>query len=366
MLDYKARIDDLQAISGVDAVMLVPGSNMIYFTGLEFHLSERPVVAIFTAEGLSIIIPQLELQKITKRPDLEVNAFPWSDTEGHMGAFAKAIHDLGLTGKRIGIDGMTMRVTEWMNFQSIDPTLQVVPVERELINIRAHKKADEVELMRAAIQASERALEQLLREVKPGMTERQISARLSELVLSEGCNGLAFDALIQTGPNSDNPHGFVTDRVLQAGEFLLIDFGGSIDGYPADITRTFCIGAPTAEMQKIYNTVLAANLAAQAVAKPGVPMGAVDRAARGVIEAAGYGPYFTHRTGHGLGLGGHEPIPQIASNMDDLLEPGMSFTIEPGIYVPGMGGVRIEDNVVITETGLDVLTSFPRSLQLLG
>lgn len=364
MQDYKARIDALRAISGVDAVMIVPGANMVYFTGLEFHLSERPTIAIFTADGLSLILPLLEMPKVVKRPDLEVNAIPWSDTDGFMGAFEQAIRDLGLSGKRIGIDGMTMRVSEWMHFQQLDPSLRVVPVERDLVGIRAHKQPDEIALMRRAIHASEQALERLLREVAPGMTERQIAARLNELVSEAGCNGIAFDALIQTGPNSDNPHGFTTDRVLQAGEFLLIDFGGRVDGYPADITRTFCIGEPSADMQRMYDTVLAANLAAQAAAAPGVAMGAVDKAARDVIEAAGYGQYFTHRTGHGLGLDGHEPIPQIAANVTDLLEPGMTFTIEPGIYVPGMGGVRIEDNVLVTETGLDVMTRFPRTLRL--
>lgn len=362
--DYQARIAALRAIADVDAIMIVPGANMVYFTGLEFHLSERPTIAIFTDRGLSIIIPALEMPKITKRPDLEVQPIPWSDADGFMGAFAQALRDLGLSGKRIGIDGMTMRVSEWLHFTGIDPTLKVVPVERDLVRIRAHKHPDEINAMRRAVVASEKALEQLLREVEPGMTERQIGARLTELVLAAGCESLAFEALVQTGPNSDNPHGFTTDRKLESGEFLLIDYGGRVDGYPADITRTFCIGHPTAEMQRIYDTVLAANLAAQAAAKPGVAMGTVDKAARDVIEAAGYGQYFTHRTGHGLGLDGHEPIPQIAPNVADVLEPGMTFTIEPGIYVPGLGGVRIEDNVLITERGIDVLTSFPRRLTL--
>src|SRR5690606_1588461 len=132
---------------------------------------------------------------------------------------------------------------------------------------------------------------------------------------------------------------------------------------PADITRTFCIGRPTDEMRKIHATVLAANEAAKAAAGPGVAMEAVAKAARDVIEAAGYGQDCIHRTGQGRGLDVHEPVPQIAAGVKDLLEPGMTFTIEPGIYVPGLGGVRIEDNVVVTDSGIDVLTSFPRDLQ---
>ena len=221
---------------------------------------------------------------------------------------------------------------------------------------------DEVDAMRRAIAISEAALRQLLTEVQPGMTEKQIASRLEALMAQGGGDGLAFDTLIQTGPNSANPHGSTTGRALQQGEFLLIDYGCKVDGYPADITRTFCLGTPTAEMQKIYDTVLRANEAAKAAAGPGVPCGDVDRAARQVIEDAGYGEYFIHRTGHGLGLDTHEPVPQIAGNIDYPLEPGMVFTIEPGIYIPGLGGVRIEDNVLVTDTGLEVLTSFPRTL----
>jgi Xaa-Pro dipeptidase len=255
-----------------------------------------------------------------------------------------------------------MRVSEWLTFQSKAPGLKVKPVERDLINIRARKMPDEIEYMRQAIRLSETALANLLDWVQPGMTERQIAARLSEELTAQGSQGNAFGPLVQTGSNSALPHGHVTDRPLGADEFLLIDYGGLIADYPADITRTFCFGQPTAQMQRMFEVVLAANRAAVAATKPGVPMGDIDKAARDVIEAAGYGEYFIHRTGHGLGLDVHEPIPQIASGVTDLLEPGMCFTIEPGVYVPGVGGVRTEDNVVVTEAGVDVLTSFPRTM----
>ncbi|MBZ0274646.1 MAG: aminopeptidase P family protein, partial [Anaerolineae bacterium] len=296
--------------------------------------------------------------------DLEARPFSWSDTDGYAAAFAAAVHELGLTGKTIGVDGLTMRVTEWLAFLQADPSLHVSAVEREITMIRAIKNADEVAAMRRAIQISEKGLAQLVTWVKPGMTEREIAARLSDELSALGSEGNAFEPLVQTGPNSALPHGMLTDRVLQKDEFLLVDFGGRWGGYPADITRTFCLGTPSAEMQKIYDTVLAANEAAKAVVAPGVAMGTVDKAARDVIEAAGYGVYFTHRTGHGLGMDGHELIPQIASGVADTLQPGMTFTIEPGIYVPGLGGVRIEDNIVVTATGAEVMTTFPRKLQM--
>lgn len=361
-IDYAARQARLRAIAGVDAVALVPGSNMVYFTGLHFHLSERPVLALFTPDGqASFIIPQLELPKLHQRPDLNARAFPWSDSEGYSGAFRAAVEALGLRGGRLGVDGLTMRVSEWLEFQRIDPTMGVVAVERQIISILAHKSAEEVEAMRRAAQISEAALRTVIAQVEPGMTERQIAERLTQALLAEGSQGAAFEPLVQSGPNSALPHGMLTDRALGADEFLLIDYGGRHADYPADITRTFCLGTPSAEMQRIYDTVLAANEAAIRAAGPGVAMGAVDRAARQVIAAAGYGEYFIHRTGHGLGIAGHEIIPQIAEGVTDLLEPGMAFTVEPGIYIPGLGGVRIEDDVVVTESGVDVLTSYPKA-----
>ncbi len=362
--DYKARLEQLQAISGVDAVLIVPGSNLKYFTGLTYHLSERPIIAIVTADGLSAIVPRLEVPSLVKRPDLEARPFSWDDADGYMGAFQQAIEELGLHGKTLGIDGMTMRVSEWLALQSIDPSLKVKRIEQDLIRIRAHKQPDEIAAMRQAIAVSEQSLALLLNEIEPGMTERQIASRLEMLMKQNGGDGFAFESLIQTGESSDNPHGTTTDRALKRDEFLLIDYGCKVDGYPADITRTFCLGTPSAKMQEIYDVVLRANEAARAAAGPGVEMQAVDKAARDVITAAGYGEYFTHRTGHGLGLDTHEPIPQIAAGVTDLLEPGMVFTIEPGVYVSGLGGARVEDDILVTETGIDVLTSFPRKLKI--
>ncbi len=363
-VDYAARQGKLRAISGVDAVAIVPGSNMRYFTGLDFHLSKRPTVLLFTQDGAAVIVPRLELPRIEQRPDLNLRYFTWTDTEGYNEAFERALIELGLKGGTLGVDGMTMRVTEWLAFQALDSTLRVKAVEKDIARIRAIKSPQEIGFMRQAIDISQQALDKLLAWVEPGLSERVIADRLAAEMKALGAGGLAFDTLVQTGPNSALPHGDLTERTLQQDEFLLIDFGAAINTYPADITRTFCLGTPTAEMQKIYDTVLAANEAAKAAAGPGVAMGAVDKAARDVINNAGYGEYFIHRTGHGLGMDTHEAIPQIAAGVTDELLPGMAFTIEPGIYIPDFGGVRIEDNVLVTETGIDVLTTYPRRLTL--
>src|SRR5262249_27000208 len=155
----------------------------------------------------------------------------------------------------LGVDGMTMRATEWLAFQKAEPSLRVKPVEKDIVRIRAIKTPEEIGFMRQAIHISERALDNLLAWVEPGLSERAIAERLLGELKSLGSNGLAFEPLVQTGPNSALPHGDLTDRILQRDEFLLIDYGGAVNGYPADITRTFCLGTPSAEMQTIYDTV---------------------------------------------------------------------------------------------------------------
>ncbi|MFN8375737.1 MAG: Xaa-Pro peptidase family protein [Anaerolineae bacterium] len=360
MPDYAARQAKLRALlKDADAVAFVPGANFSYYTGLDFHLSERPTVALYTAEGWALIIPKLEMPRIVARPDIEARAFIWTDSEGYVGAFHELVKTLGL--RKLAIDGLNMRAFEMLTFEGANPNLQVANVAKELLDIRAVKEQDEVETIRQAARISEAALDKLLAWVQPGMTEHEIGRRLSDEMIALGASGFAFESLIQTGPNSALPHGNTSDRKLQKDEFLLIDWGAKYDGYPADLTRTFCLGTPTAEMQKIYDTVRRANEAGIAAAKPGVPCSAVDKAARDVISEAGYGQYFIHRTGHGLGIEGHE-LPQISDTNDALLVPGNVFTVEPGIYIPGLGGVRIEDNVHITATGADVLTSYPKSL----
>lgn len=359
-MDYAARQAKLIGITGVDAVAIVPGANMLYFTGLHFHLSERPTIAIFSEQGVAFIIPELEVTKLAARPDLEANVFSWTDEHGFTAAFQQAVDALKLGNSVLGVDGQTMRVFEYLAFQKAGGG-EIQNVGKNLLEIRAIKTQQEVDAIREAIRLSEQALHRLMDWVKPGMTENEISGELGRLLKEAGSSGEAFEPLAQTGPNTALPHGFPSERSLGKDEFLLIDFGGRRHDYPADITRTFCLGAPTGEMQKIYDTVLEANLAATAVAAPGVACGDVDKAARDVITKAGYGEFFIHRTGHGLGLEGHE-LPQIAAGVTETLEPGMVFTIEPGIYIPGLGGVRIEDNIHVTETGVEVLTQYPREL----
>ncbi len=360
-IDYSTRLAKLSELSQEDVIAFVPGANMVYFTGLHFHLSERPIVALQKGDELSFIIPGLEVLQLEQRPDLNARAFAWNDEDGYMGAFQEAVSELELEDATLAVDGKTMRVFEWLAFQLAESSLAVRDVGDDLLKIRARKTPEEIDLMRRAVHISEEALRHVIAWVKPGMTESAIAEKLCAELSIAGSEAIAF-AIVLTGPNSALPHGTPGDRELGPDDLLLIDYGGMVNGYPADITRTFCFGSPAEELQKIHAIVLEANKAARAIAGPGVPCGEVDRAAREVIEKAGYGEYFTHRTGHGLGLEVHE-LPQIAQGVEEILEPGMVFTIEPGVYIPDLGGVRIEDDVAVTENGIEVLTSFPRRLE---
>jgi Xaa-Pro dipeptidase len=362
-IDYHARMNRFLEQTDVDVVALIPGTNMIYFTGLNFHIGKRPLIAFFSREGLTFLTPLLEADNIKSHPTLKTTLFAWDDTEGYKQAMQKTVQALGLTsGKKLGVDGYTMRVFEWLalGVAGVD-TVQVKDVGRDLLMLRAIKTPDEIAWMQEANRISEQALGKLLEWVEVGMTEKQIAHKLQQLQTELGAHAEAFESIVLVAERSALPHGNPSERVLKSGDYLLIDFGCKINEYPSDITRTFIIGEGTDEMKKIHDTVVRANAAARAVAKPGVAWGDVDKAARDVIEAAGYGQYFTHRTGHGLGMDGHE-LPQIAAGETAVLQENMVFTIEPGIYIPHIGGVRIEDNMVVTHDGAISMTTFQREL----
>jgi len=245
------------------------------------------------------------------------------------------------------------------------PGVRVIPAEPTLAALRIAKDAGELAHMRAAVQVAQEALTRLLDRVRPGMTEQAVASELMVELLRGGSEGLPFAPIVQSGPNSASPHATPSDRRLQEGDLLLIDYGASVGGYASDITRTFAMGALAPELAQVHEIVQAANAAGRAAAGPGVPCQEVDRAARRVIEDAGYGAYFIHRTGHGLGLETHEP-PYMVEGNARRLQVGMTFTVEPGIYLPGRGGVRVEDDVLITAEGSESLTTLARGLRSVG
>jgi len=364
------RLERLNAIlrtSDLDAVILNAGPTLTYLTGLNFHLMERPIVLFFAKDQTpAIVLPELELLKVANLSyDLQIFSYPENPSEWN-DVFRKATHVLGLDGKRIGVDPRQLRLLESRYVEYGAPEADFPDASEVLSQLRLRKDNVEKEAMRKAVQIAQSALEAVLPQIKIGMNEKELSSELVAQLLRHGSEPeFPFSPIVSGGPNSANPHASPTERKIQAGDFLLFDWGATHDGYISDLTRTFAVGDVDGEYQQIHKAVQDANAAARDAAKPGATAGSVDKAARGVIEKAGYGKYFRHRTGHGIGLEAHED-PYIRGDNLQLLEPGMAFTIEPGIYLADRNGVRIEDNVVITETGADVLSDMPREIRVVG
>jgi Xaa-Pro dipeptidase len=363
-----AALQRLQAEHGVACMALVPGANLYYFTGLAMHLSERPTVAFIPATGrLAALLPVLEAPAARANLPDGARLFTYSDEEGHEHVFHQIAEALALGGRPIGVEYLAMRLLEMRRIEQAMPESPLVAVEPWLPQLRMAKDADEIARMRRAIEIAERAMQRLFDKaaIRPGRTELQVAADLQIAMLHEGGQGEAFSSIVVAGPNSAFPHAGPSDRPLADGDLVIVDWGAVYEGYRSDITRTFVLGKPTAEMVRIHDAVLAANQAGRLAVRPKMPMQEVDRAARRAITSAGYGEHFLHRTGHGLGLETHEPPYLVEGNLEMLAE-GMTVTVEPGIYVPGLGGVRIEDDVVVTEGGSETLTSLPRDLISLG
>jgi Xaa-Pro dipeptidase len=352
---------------GVDCVAVMPGANMLYLTSLPFHLMERATVAFFPVIGKpAFVLPALEATKPASGPvAIDWQLFPWSDEEGPKEAFAAASQSRALSGKTLAVEELVMRVRELRLIEASAPGVHFADAGPLIAGLRMRKDEAEIAKMKQAVAITEAALAATLEGVSVGMTEREIANALLLEMLRRGAENLPFEPIVLTGPRSALPHGAPGDRRLESGDLLLFDFGVSVGGYASDITRTFAVSSVDDELQHVYDVVKRANEAGRKAARPGIEIQEVDRAARKVIVDAGYGQYFTHRTGHGLGLEGHEP-PFACEGDTTILEPGMTFTVEPGVYLPGKGGVRVEDDVVITQDGCESLTTFDRELRVIG
>lgn len=353
--------------SKFDAIALNPGPTLSYLTGLNFHLMERPVVLVFApGQTPAIILPELEMQKTVDLP-YELKTYPYGEIPSEWSqAFRSAFFELDLYGRTIGVEPRRMRVLELHLVENGAPGSHVIAAENELASLRLCKDTDEVAKMRQAVKIAQDALEATLPQIKIGMSEKEIAAELTIQLLRHGSDPeMPFAPIVSGGPNSANPHASPSERKLQVGDLLVIDWGATYDGYISDLTRTFAVGEVDNEYRKIHEIVQQANAAGRAAGKPGVACAEVDKAARSVIESAGYGLYFTHRTGHGIGMEGHEE-PYMRGDNQQLLETGMAYTVEPGIYLPGRNGVRIEDDMVVTENGCESLSDLPREIRVVG
>ncbi|MDY6846475.1 MAG: Xaa-Pro peptidase family protein [Chloroflexota bacterium] len=357
------KLVSLMKKHGMEGVALNPGPSLRYLTGLEFHLMERPTVLLASASGESaIILPILEKAKLPEETSL-FHAFTYGDDPATwQAAFDLAGDTLNLKRGFVGVEAGRMRFLELTFLKDAFPGTEFIDGGKVFDGLRINKEPEEVAKMRKAVQIAQNAILATLKTLREGMTEKQIANELVIQLLRSGSEDpLPFSPIVSIGENTANPHAVPTEGALQKGNLLLVDWGANYKGYFSDITRTFTFGDVLPELCKIGEIVLEANRAGRDAGKPGLNAGAVDRAARSIISGAGYGEFFFHRTGHGLGMEAHEP-PYIYEENDVVLAPGMTFTVEPGIYLPGKGGVRIEDDVLVTESGLESLTDLPREL----
>ena len=361
--EHRTRLARAQALmrgENLDAIVLASGSGLDYFTGAEWGLSERFFGAVITREGdPAWVTPAFEKARALEQIQIGTDVRAWEEHESPSALVASILRERGATG-RVGIEEM-MPFTFANEIGAALPSARLLSATPVTAGCRVVKDAHELALMRRANEitmAAHRAVFQSLRE---GMTQSQVSALSAQAHRKLGMPG---GALVLFGPDAAFPHGTTRPRPLRRGDVVLIDGGGRLHGYASDITRTGVFGAPPTERQrKVWDVVRRAQQAAFETAKPGVEAQAVDAAARRVVEEAGFGPdykYFTHRVGHGIGMDGHEWTYFVRGNTTKL-RPGMCFSDEPGIYIPGEMGIRHEDCIFITETGAENFTKWTGS-----
>jgi len=362
------RLDRLNAAldaAGLAALAVVPGPNLRYLSGLSMGYSERVALVVFPRQGTpALLLPALEVPRVREKLAIPAEMFPWTDDRGPGEAIGRLGETLHLAGERIGVEERHMRLLEWNALQRAFPGCQAEPADPLLAEMRMIKGPQEIACMRRAATLLEQGLKDVMDRLRPGMTEREVARAWQWAVAEAGADSFSDEPIVVAGLRGASPHTAPSDRPIERGELVTLDWVASVDGYYADITRTVAVGEPGEALRCIYDLVLRANQAGQEKVRPGLPAQEVDRAARAVIVEGGYGEAFLHRTGHGLGLEVHEPPYMVEGNEQTLL-PGMTFTVEPGVYVAGLGGVRIEDDILVTSASGLSLTAFPRELIVL-
>jgi Xaa-Pro dipeptidase len=367
--ERRARLEKARGLmrdNRIDALMLTGGTSMDYFTGVRWGLSERLLAAIIPVNGAAFLVtPKFEEERALEQARIgplgqDARVYAWEEDENPYEKLAQGLRDARISTARIGVEE-TVRFV-FSDGAAHTPGVTVTSGTPITGGCRRVKDAHELALMRHASQVTLKAYEAAWSSLRAGMTQDDFARLVS---LAHQRLGYAGSAGVQVGKYAALPHGSATPQVVEEGTILLIDGGCKVEGYSSDISRTFVLGQPTQRMKDVFEVELRAQTAALEAAKPGLPCEAVDAAARKVITDAGFGPdykFFTHRVGHGMGMDGHE-WPYLVRGNTLPLEPGMTFSDEPGIYLPGEFGVRLEDDMVITESGAELFTPQSRSLE---
>src|SRR5665647_1950611 len=353
--------------AGIDALLVTPGADLRYLTGYHALPLERLTCLVLPATGgPRLVVPALEEPAAHASPisRLGVQIVPWQETEDPVALVAKILGGVsGTTATTIALDDH-MWAEKVLAFRAAMPNAQQVLAGPVLRHLRMRKSTAEIQALRSAGAAIDRVHARMEQWLQVGRTEREVGRDIADAIIAEGHAQVDF-VIVASGPNGASPHAEVSDRVIEAGDTVVVDIGGTTEaGYCSDETRTYCLGDAPSDVKDYYGVLLRAQMAACEHARPGVTAESVDAAARDIIAAAGYGEAFLHRTGHGIGLETHEEPYIVAGNLT-VLEPGMAFSIEPGIYLPGKHGARIEDIVVISDDGNERLNQRPRDLAVL-
>lgn len=362
---YLKRLDrvreELQSL-GAEAALITSPLSVAYLTGFMCDPHERFLGLLLQDNKAVLFLPSLEKEKaeseLGSTDALIQEIVGIQDTDN---PYTKVKQNSRAAVQCIAVEKEYIKLSQAEQLSSVFENSTLVNVGGFISKLRNRKSADEILKIKAAAELVERVLAEGLKKVKADITEIELVAELEYIMKKKGADAPAFDTMVLAGANSALPHGVPGKTQVKEGGFLLFDLGVFKDGYCSDITRTFVIGEPSTKLEHMYDTVLAAEEAAIRAVQIGRPLAEVDRAARDIIEDAGYGQYFTHRIGHGLGMEVHE-YPSVHGANEEAMEAGAVFTIEPGIYVPGVGGVRIEDDIHVTDQGAEVLTSFPKTL----
>lgn len=348
------------AETGTGLVAIAPGSHMDWLLGFHPHPDERPCLLLVAQEKEAFLMPALNAEG--SREFTSIDFFAWSDDQGPDEALGRALVAIGATAPgRVALDE-TMRADFALLLLDALPTdtgREFTPAT--LGDLRMRKDQDEYEKLKMNAAIADRAMQAAFASIRPGMTENAVAAVVKVHFASEGAVPQFW--IVGAGGNGAFPHHSASNRAIREGDAVVIDIGGRKQGYPSDITRMAVVGATPESYEEIHAIVEKAIQAALKAARPGVRAREVDAAARDVISAAGYGEYFVHRTGHGMGIDGHEP-PYITATSDTVLEEGMVFSIEPGIYLPGRFGIRLEEIVILRANGPEILSTLPRDLHV--
>jgi Xaa-Pro aminopeptidase len=352
------RIDDFRAwmeSDRIEAAYVTRPVSIAYLTGVFADPYERLMALVVKPDSVTLIIPAIEREN-AERTKLEADIDSWADGEDPYRLVHRALHGT----IRLGVEKEHLTVAAAEALRERVGVHEMVDVAREIRRLRRTKSSEELDKLQQAAVITDTVTEEIIDGLRAGQTELEIAVALGGSIGAAG-GTLAFETLVLSGANSALPHGRPSGRKLESGDLVLLDFGAAFEGYKADTTRVAVVGEPSARQREIHSVVLAAHDAAIRAVRAGATTGAVDSAARGVVEAAGLGDRFFHRTGHGLGLEAHED-PSLDPGSTTKLEAGMVFTVEPGVYIPGWGGVRIEDDIVVEEDGCRLLTNADRSL----